>query len=84
MGVWLERVGICHRRDVDGEPWVTIDVPRAAEVIFAVEDQEVVDTEALHPDGGAHPAEAGADDDRPTFGVEPREGGLGLAGAGRG
>ena len=38
-------------------------MPGAAEVVLAVEDDDVVDAEATQRDGGAHAAEPGADDD---------------------
>jgi hypothetical protein len=38
-------------------------VPGAAEVVLALEDDDVVDVEASQGDGGAHATESGADDD---------------------
>ena len=40
-----------------------VDVPGSAEIVLAVEDDEVLESQPLQLDGGADPAEAGADDD---------------------
>ena len=61
--VGLEGVGVGGRRDVDGQAGVAVDVPGAAEVVFAVEDDDVVDVQPAKSDGGAHAAEPSADDD---------------------
>ena len=60
--VRLEGVGVGHAGDVDGQAGVAVDVPGPAEVVLALEDDEVVDAESLELDGRTHPAEAGADD----------------------
>jgi hypothetical protein len=38
-------------------------VPRATEVVLAVEHDDVVDAETAQGDGGTHAAEAGPDDE---------------------
>ena len=59
----LERVRVRHRRDVDGETGIVIDVPRATEVVFAFENRYRFDALPLEFDGSAHSTETCADDD---------------------
>ena len=62
--VGLERVGIGHRGNVDGETRIAIDVPSATDAILTVDDEDVLDAHSLELNGGTHPTESGTDDDR--------------------
>ncbi|MET3961373.1 hypothetical protein ABIE44_001307 [Marmoricola sp. OAE513] len=66
--VGLERVRVGDAGDVDGEPGVVVHVPGAAEVVLALDDEQVVEALLLERDGRAHPAEARADDDHVVVG----------------
>ena len=44
-------------------PGVAVDVPGTAQVVLAVEDDEVLNAQPLELDGGAYPPETGAHDD---------------------
>src|ERR1700753_4303233 len=61
--VGLEPVRVRGGRDVHSDTRVMVDVPSAAEVILAVENDEVVEPEALELDRSADAAETRTDDD---------------------
>ena len=61
--VGLEEVGVRGGGDVDGQARVVVDVPGSAQVVLAVEDDEVVVAQPLELDGRADSAETGAHDD---------------------
>src|SRR5207247_8042881 len=60
--VGRERERVQVRGDVAGAAGVGVVPPGAAEVVGALEHQEVVDAGLAEPDRGAEPAEAAADD----------------------
>jgi hypothetical protein len=62
--VGLEEVRVRRGRHVDGQAGVVIDVPRAAQVVLAVEDDEVVKAIPLELDRCADSCEPGSHDDR--------------------
>ena len=53
--VRFERIRVGHRRDVDGQARIVIDVPGTAEVVLTFEDREIVEAESLERDGGPMP-----------------------------
>ena len=61
--VRLEEVRVRGGGDIDGQARIVVDMPGSAEVVLAVEDDEVVDTHALELDCRADTAEAGPDDE---------------------
>ncbi len=50
--------------DVDGQPGIVVDVPGAAQIVLAIQNGEVVESEALELDRRADSSETGAHDDR--------------------
>lgn len=57
-----EEVRIRGGRDVDGQARIVVDVIGAAEIVFSVDDHEVVDAQPLELDGSAYPGETCPDD----------------------
>ena len=62
--VRLEVVRVGGRGDVDRQARVVVDVPRPAEVVLAVQDDEVLVAHPLQLDGSADACKAGSHDDR--------------------
>ena len=61
--VRFEEIRIRRGGDIDGQARVVVHVPGSAEVVLPVEDDEIVDTQALELDCRADTAEAGPDDE---------------------
>ncbi len=61
--VRFEPVGESGRRLIDGKARIVIDVPRATQVVLAVDDHDVVIAQAVELDRGANSAETRPHDD---------------------
>ena len=61
--VRLEPVGERGRRLIDRQTGIVVDVPRSTQIVFAVENDDVLVTQAAQLDGGADSAETRPHDD---------------------